>query len=254
VLNVATPWASNRAQCVEAVNRCLTALKAGKAEAALTEFAALERGESDALTNLQRWQKEKALNALEAVEQVSTGHSEAVHNGMPILYLFGEIKTTQGQQHFTADFVQEKNDWKMVRLAINGLPGLGTRRIAYENVPRVNNAVNSMIAGETVLNEFLKAGESGDVVTALNCWVKAERERVGKADELKQLFAARPEMFKDVVRVEEGKTNFGFKNEGDNVVGVTANGNIAYRDGTMRRFKAELIRENGALRIVKLTF
>jgi len=247
--------ADSRDEAIVLINQCIKAVQSGDEPGALSAFAALEKNNPETLASLKKLNLSTNFQHISGVNEKETGTSGANFEGKELLYVFGELaKNDKSNNHFSADLVVEDGTWKIVRLGVAQISTAGSARLSYEKVPQVNNAVNSMIAGEGVLNQFMRAGMKMDVATALKCWVKAEREKPDKADELKTLFTSQPAYFTNFIEVVEGKTDFGFKTAGVAVEGVTADGKMAYQGGDLRGFKATLDREDGVLKIKRLSF
>jgi hypothetical protein len=245
-------FANDRQSGIEAINRCLLALKNGDEAKVLAEFAETERLAPQTREALKTFLASALTKNIGNVIVTETGNAREKTKEKNILYLFGEVKTETGKAHFTADLINE-NGWKLTRLRLDGTGTIGSDRFAYETIPHMTSAVDSMIAGENVVNTFMRAGQRKELSAALVCWTKEERSRAGKAEELKKLFEEKTIRFQDFIQVEEGRTNFGFGG-GESVTSVRAKGKMAYNNGIFRDFSMELILEDGSLKIKRLTF
>jgi hypothetical protein len=120
---------------------------------------------------------------------------------------------------------------------------------------RMGNAVNSMGAGRSAMDEFMRLAAQGKWDAALGCWSAKERARPAKLQELKELVKANPERFRGFQQVIEGRTNFGFEhNAKDEVMELRANGNMQYEGERVMRFRARLVLESNELRLEELAF
>lgn len=243
-----------RTASLAVVDQCLAALRKGDQNAAIATFAQAEKQSPVTRKQLSDFAQASAIKTNSGVDAGSTGNSAAEFEGHSLTYLFGETHTAGKETHFTADAVKENGTWKLTRLFVDGAGTAGSDRFTYDKVPKVNNAVQSMISGESVLNIFMRAAERGDLDAALGCWVESERERQGKKDEVSRLIAAKPHYFRNFQQVDEGHSNFGFKGSGDGVQIVTVNGTMSFAGGVQRSFTATLRRENENFKINSLRF
>jgi hypothetical protein len=248
ILLLSSTWLSAqdaRPAGLAAVDRCLEALRAGRTQDALREFASAEQKAVETGRQLAAVRQQGASAALPA----ATGHSRARHQGVEVLHLFGQAKTASGPVQLHADLIQENNAWRLTRLSVNCAEA-GTGRMSPMAIPSVTEAVNSMVTSETVINGFFAALARGEYQIAAACWVPGKVT----ADQLKAFAAAQPEMVRGFHRVEEGRTNFNFERDpAGRVIGVGANGKLAYDEGrTMKSFRGRVVRLDGGLRIAEL--
>ncbi len=242
-----------RAGSLQTATHCLQSLRSGDLSAALSDFALTEQAAPATRQQLAMFARSPAIVSNRGINAGSTGSSDAEFQGHSLLYLFGEVRTSTAEAHFTADAVLENGAWKLTRLFVDGAGTAGSDRFTYDKVPKVNNAVGSMIAGESVLNRFMRAGERGDLDAAIAAWTRAERGRPGKRDEITRLIATHSAYFKGFQQVDEGRTGFGFEGPGTNVQIVTAKGKMTFTGGVTRDYAATLVREDGQFHVQSLT-
>lgn len=239
-----TLLANDGKDSVTTVNRFLQALQQGNSEAMRQELANPERS-ADLTPGLNAFQK-NPLSAIR-IDRKNTGTSTNKIEGQPVTYVFGEIIHASGKQGFDAQLTKQDNAWRIVGLRFrNSDVAFGTDRYSVQNIPRVRNNVNAMVSTETIINQFMTLAAKGEFERALTQWSSAERAKPNKLDEIKALTQRSPTYFQNFKFVDEGRSNFGFSNQGDDVTEVrVAKGTMVYEDGSTKRFTARMTIENG---------